>query len=113
MTRREVNQLDTSAGEKGVIANEQSVGPLAYESCEGSFDLSAGAGFENLDLQSHGASSRFHVSQRGLCIRSIGRIDKHGNASGSGHKLAQQSQPLCGQLANDQIDTSQVTARPG
>ena len=101
MARREVNQLDAPANEKGVIANEQGIGPLAHESCEGCFDLLAGARFENLDLQSHGASSRFHVSQRGLCIRSIGRIDKHGNASGSGHKLAQQSQPLCGQLAND------------
>src|SRR3954469_11153387 len=101
MARREVNQLDTSAGEKGVIANEQSVGPLAYKGCEGRFDLSAGAGFEYLDLQSRGAGSRFRVSQRGLCIRSIGRIDEHSNASGSGHKLAQKSQPLCGQLAND------------
>ena len=101
MARREVNQLDTPAGDEGVRANEQGVGPLAHESCEGRFDLPAGAGLENLDLQSHGASSRFHVSQRGLCIRSIGRIDKHGNAGGSGHKLAQESEPLCGQLAND------------
>src|SRR6266516_3133698 len=30
MARREVNQLDTPAGEKGVIANEQGVGPLAH-----------------------------------------------------------------------------------
>src|SRR4029450_13654793 len=104
MARREANQLDTSAGEKGVIANEQSVGSLAYESCEGRFDLPAGAGFENLDLQSHGASSRFHISQRGLCIRSVGRIDKHGNASGSGHKLAQPSQPPCRELATHYID---------
>jgi hypothetical protein len=56
---------------------------------------------------------RFHVSQRGLCIRSIGRIDKHGNASGSRHKLAQESQSLCGQLANEKVDACQVAARPG
>jgi hypothetical protein len=69
MARREVNQLDTPAGEKGVMANEQGVGPLAHERCEGRFDLLAGAGFEKLDLQPHRPSSRFHVSQRGLCIR--------------------------------------------
>src|SRR5262249_13145445 len=55
--RRQVDQLDTPTGEKSVIANEQGVGPLAHESCEGRFDLRTGAGFENLDLQSHAASS--------------------------------------------------------
>jgi hypothetical protein len=110
--RRQVDQLDTPAGEKCVIANEQGVRPLAHESCEGRFDLRTGAGFENLDLQCHGASSRFRVSQRGLCIRGIGRIDKHGNASGSRHKLAQESQSLCGQLANEKVNACQVAARP-
>src|SRR5262245_33415621 len=73
---------------KGVITTEQGVRPLAHESCEARFDLRTGPRFENLDLQSHAASSWFHVSQRGLCIRCIGRIDKH-DPSGSGHKLTQ------------------------
>jgi hypothetical protein len=38
MARREVNQLDTPAGEKGVLADEQGVGSLAHENCEGCFD---------------------------------------------------------------------------
>ena len=32
-------------------------------------------------------------------VRSIGRIDEHGHASGSGHQLTQELQPLCRQLA--------------
>jgi hypothetical protein len=64
-------------------------------------------------LQSPGASSRFHVSQRRLGSQSNGRIDKHGNASGPGHKFAQEFQSLCGQLGIDKIDTCQVAAGPG
>ena len=55
-------------------------------------------GVEHLDLQPDGARSRFHVPQRGLGIRSIGRIDEHGHTSGSGHQLTQEFQPLCRQL---------------
>ena len=56
------------------------------------------AGVEDLDLQPHGARSRFHVSQRDLGV-SIGRIDEHGHSSGCGHQLTQELQPLCRQLA--------------
>ncbi len=83
VARRQSGQLDTPAGEEGVAADEERVGPLAHKSCEGRIDLAAGAGVEDLDLQPHGAGSRFHVSQRGLGIRSIGRIDEHGHTSGS------------------------------
>ena len=113
MARRQVDQLDAPAGEEGVAADEQRVGPLAHKRCEGRIDLAAGAGVEDLDLQPHGARSRFHVSQRGLGSRSIGRIDEHGNASGSGHQLTQQFQPLCRQLAVEKIDACHVAARPG
>jgi hypothetical protein len=47
-------------------------------------------------LQSHGAGCSFHVSHRALGDPHIGRFDEHGNASGSGHQLPQQFQPLCG-----------------
>jgi hypothetical protein len=43
-------------------ANEKAVGALARKCCEGRVDLTAGAGFEHLDLQPHGAGSRFRVS---------------------------------------------------
>jgi hypothetical protein len=51
--------------------------------CEGHLYLAAGAGVENLDLQPHGARSRFNVSQRrlGSCI---GRVDEHGDTNGPG-----------------------------
>ena len=52
--------------EKGVAADEKGVGPLTPKSCEGRSDLTAGPGVEDLDLQPHGAGSRFHVSQRGF-----------------------------------------------
>jgi hypothetical protein len=35
------------------------------ERCEGGIDLAAGVGVDDLDLQSHGAGGRFHVSQHG------------------------------------------------
>ena len=64
-------QLDTPGLEEGIAADEEGVGPLAHKSCEGRIDLAAGAGVEDLDLQPHGAGSRFHVSQRGLGIGSM------------------------------------------
>ena len=105
--------MDSPAGEKGAGADEKRVGPLAPKRRERRIDLAAGAGVEDLDLQPHGASSRLHVSQRGLGIRSIGRIDEHGNTSGCGHQLTQEFQPLCRQLGREKIDARQVAARPG
>ena len=43
-----------------------------------------------LDLQAHGASSSFHISQRGLGTMCIGRIEEHCYACKSGHKLTQE-----------------------
>jgi hypothetical protein len=57
--------LDTPAGEERVGTDEKSVGPLARERCKHSFDFLAGSGIEDLNLQPHGAGSRFQVSQRG------------------------------------------------
>ena len=98
MAHRQKRQLETPAVEEGVGADEKGVGPLAHKSREGRIDLAAGAGVEDLDLQSHGAGSRFHVSQRDLGIPGIGRIDEHGHTSGCGHQLTQEFQPLCRQL---------------
>src|SRR5262249_4109675 len=77
-----LDQLDAPADEKGIAADQEGVGALAHKRCESRIDLSAGAGVENLDLQSHGASSRFRFSHnRGHGTRSVGRIDEYGNAS--------------------------------
>ena len=64
-----------------------------------------------LDLQSHSASSRFHVSQHGLGS-GTSRIDEHGYSSGGGHQLTQEFQPLRRQVNRKKIDACQVSARP-
>ena len=87
MARRQLDQLDTPASEKGIAANEERVGPLAHKRCEGGIDLAAGAGLEDLHLQPDDASSRFHLSQRGFRIAGVGRIDEHGDTNGTGHQL--------------------------
>src|SRR5262245_60762700 len=87
VARRQIDQLHATASKKGVNVHEKRVGPVAPNSCEGSIDLADGAGFEDLDLQPDGASGRFHISRRGLSTDRIGRIDKHGHTSGSGHQL--------------------------
>jgi hypothetical protein len=104
--------LDTPASEKGPGADEEGVGPLAPKACEGCVDLSAGFGIEDLDLQPHGASSRFDVCHQGLG-QWKGWIDQHGNTSGRGHHLAQQFQPLCRQFTREKIDACQVAPRSG
>ena len=63
VARRQVSQLDTPADEKGVPADEKCIRALAHKDCEGRVDLAAGAGVEDMNLQPHGAGSRFHVSQ--------------------------------------------------
>ena len=89
MACRKVGQLDTPADEEGVDADEKGVEPLAHKGRESRIDLAAGAGVEDLDLQSDGASSRLHVSQRGLGIGNVCRIDEHGHTNCPGHQLAQ------------------------
>src|SRR5262249_39638805 len=94
MARRHVGQLKSPAVEKTILADENGVGPLAPNSCEGRIDLAAGPGIEYLALSPHGACSRFHLSQRGFCIRSIGPIDEYGHARHSGYQLTQELQSL-------------------
>jgi hypothetical protein len=81
--------LDASANEKGPGADKKRIGALAHNSREGRIDLAAGVGVEDLDLQPHGASSRFYVSQRRLGKLGISRINEDGNTSGGGHQLTQ------------------------
>src|SRR5262245_8766891 len=101
------------ANKKDIDTDEDGFGPLAHESGEGRIDLAAGAGVEDLDLQSHSAGGRLHDPQRGFRSRSIGRIDEHGDTSRSGHYLTQEFQPLCGQLTSENIDPRQVAFRSG
>jgi hypothetical protein len=44
VVRGQDGKLHTPAGEKGIAADEKSVGPLACERCEVRIDLTVGAG---------------------------------------------------------------------
>src|SRR6478672_12848628 len=94
MARRQVDQLNTPAIEEAVAADEDGVGPLAHKSCEGRIDLAAGTDVEDLNLQPHGASCRFHVSHCGL-PKCSGRIDEHRHTRRRGHPLAQEFYSTC------------------
>src|SRR5262249_16363341 len=52
-------------------------------------------------------------SKCGLGFTSVGRMDKHGQTSRSGHQLTQEFQPLCHQLSTEKIYSCQVAARLG
>jgi hypothetical protein len=77
MMRRQVDQLDTPTGEKGIDVDENGIGPLAHKSCKSRIDLATGAGVEHLNFQPDCASSRLRVSQRAFGI-GTGRVDEHG-----------------------------------
>ena len=105
MMRCERRKLDAPAAEEPAGGDEEGVGTIAYEGGEGRLDLAgARARFEDLNLQSEGACSFRHVSQRGLGGRNIGRIDQHGNPNRLGHQVAQEPQPLGHSFRVEKID---------
>src|SRR5438876_7007945 len=86
VTRRERRKLDAPAREEDITSDEQGVGAIAHEGGEGRLDLAAGAGVEDLNLQSHCTGGFRYVSYCALGSR-VGRIDEHGDANGLGHQL--------------------------
>jgi hypothetical protein len=58
--------LNSPAVEKSPGADEEGIDSFAHKGCKSRVDLTAGAGVEDLDLQPHGASSRFNLSQYGF-----------------------------------------------
>jgi hypothetical protein len=107
-----MRQLDTPCGQKGVGGDEKGIGPLTLHTFESSTDLTAGVGVENLDLQAHGASSRFYLSQCRLGLVRTGRINEYRDTRGLGQQLAQEFQPLCRQLGREETDAGQIPGRP-
>ncbi len=105
--------MHAPAVEKGIGTDEEAIDSLAREVCKGRVDLANGASIEDLDLQPDGASCRCHISHGGLGIGGICRIDEYSHASGGGHQLAHEFQPLCHDLTTEKIDTCEVAARPG
>src|SRR5262249_15228110 len=96
-----------------VRVDKQRVRSLARKRCKGRVDLTAGAGVEDLDSQPHLAPRGFRFFHLKLRARRIGRIDENGDTGHCGHQLAQKFQPLGHQFAHDEIDSGEVTARPG
>ena len=62
MARRERRELNAPAVKEADRADEESVGPIAHESGKGCFDVTPGAGVEDLNLQSEGTCSFRYVS---------------------------------------------------
>ena len=76
------------------LSYEDGVGPVAPDSGKSRINLAAGAGSENLGLQTDSASNLFDGFQCGVGIYGIDRIDEHGNALRPGDQLTQQFQSL-------------------
>ncbi len=114
VARCHCRQLNPPAVEEAVGADEQGIGALAHKCRKCRIDLAAGAGVEDRDLQSHGASSRSHPLLR---VRppdaTLAGLTSTATREGSGYQLAQQLQPLCHQLGIEKIDAGQVAARLG
>ena len=101
------------ADEEAVGSDEESIGRLAPNCCESRLDFAAGACVEDLNLQSDGASRFGQVAQRGLCGRSIRRIDQHSDTNGFGRKLMKKSQPFRNNFTDEGIHAGSVAARMG
>src|SRR5262249_48692157 len=113
VARRQIDQLDTSADEKAIAADEQRIGALARETSEGRINLAAGAGVEDWDLQPGGAGGGLGFWKWGPGGGRVGGIAQPRHTSRAGHEFTQELQPLCRQLALEKIDACQVAARPG
>ena len=106
-----MHQLHASGGEGRAGTDEQGIGPLVRKCGESRIDLLAAAGIEHSELQSHGASCRFHVVQRRLSDWSSSRIDEHRHMSRCGYQFAQDLQSLGYKLDCEKIDPRDVAAR--
>src|SRR6516164_11061316 len=99
----ELDQLDTSASEKWIGADEQCTRLLAHKYVEGSINLPTGAGVESHNGQRHRVRRGLYISQRGFGCTTA-RNDQHSKALGSGHQFSHQLQSLCHQLCTKEID---------
>ena len=91
VARRQQGQLHAPAEQERATGDEQRIGPLASERCEGGVYVAAGTGMADLKLQSHAGGGTLHLPQRGAGIPGI---QKHGDPCRGGHKLTQELQRL-------------------
>src|SRR5262245_58890079 len=113
VARRKRRKLNAPADEERVGCDKQGIGPVAHEGGECCLDLAAGASVEELNLESHSASSFGQLSQSGLGARHVARIDQHGHANGLWRQLVQQTQSLGRDLHEEDVDAGRIAARPG
>jgi hypothetical protein len=85
---------------------------LLFDECgEGGINITFGAGIQDMNRLSDGASCRLHVSQLGLGFRAIG-ADENGNHGGRGHQLSRKLQPLSRQLGRQQVQARGIATWP-
>ena len=112
MARRQLDQLDTPAGEKGPAPTKSASGRsranVAKAALISRLVLARTTWTCSPMARAAGSTSRNVVS-----VFCRGRIDEHGHTRRCGHQLTQQLQPLCRQLGSEKIDPCQVAARPG
>ena len=111
MACRQLGQLHAPGVQEGRLSYEDGVRSIALDSGKSRINFAAGAGVENLNLQSNSPGSRLYGSQCGLGIRHVGGIDQHGNALGPRHQLTQKLQSFRGQFGIEKINACQVSAR--
>ena len=110
---RQLDELDAPASEKRAGRTISSTsGCSPHKTREGRIDLAACAGVKHLDLQSHGATSRFCVFDVTSVIP-VAQFDQHGNASRSGHQFAQEFEVALPSTHSRKIDTGCVAGWPG
>ena len=112
ITRRRRRKLHAPAGEESIGGDQQRIGLAAQHGDERYLDLATGTGVEELDLQPDCARSLRQVPLRGLITGGIARVDQRGNASGLGHQIVQQPEPLGRDISGEKIDASRIAARP-
>ena len=77
---------------------------------EGRIDLCARVRIVNLDLQSHCASGSVYFLQLSISGTCIGWINEYTHPRGVGQQITKQLQPLCYQLASENIDSGQIAS---
>src|SRR5262249_36603925 len=104
--------MNPAVPEKRVGTEVEGVKPLADECSKSRIDLAAAARVEDVDFKSDRTGRRLCIALLALGRR-ISRVNKQPHTAGRGHKLTQDTQPLCRQFRREKIDTGQVTAWPG
>ena len=106
-------QIGRARLEERIGADEERVGPLARKVAKAASISPLVLALRSRSAARGSAPLPAPLVNMVSVVRSIGRIDEHGNRAACGTKLVQQPQPLCHQLSVEKIDAGGVAARPG